>query len=80
MISNRILRICVLIVCVRIFQDLKKMKEKEAERERAEWTKEVLSDKNPHTVDYYKKKLETEKAEVSRKVILSVRRFFRIQI
>lgn len=52
------------------------MKEKEAERERGEWTKEVLSDKNPHTVDYYKKKFEAEKAEVSRKVILSVRRFF----
>ena len=45
------------------------MKEKEAERERAEWTKEVLSDKNPHTVDYYKKKLEAERAEVSCKLI-----------
>jgi len=45
------------------------MKEKDADRERAEWTKEVLSDKNPHTVDYYKKKFEAERQEVSHELV-----------
>ena len=40
------------------------MKEKESEREREEWTKEVLSDKNPNTVASYKKKLEERDATV----------------
>jgi len=48
----------------RVFQELKKMKEKESEREREEWTKEVLSDKNPNTVASYKKKLEERDATV----------------
>ncbi len=48
----------------RVFQELKKMKEKEAERDREEWTKEVLSDKNPNTVASYKKKLEERDSTV----------------
>lgn len=48
----------------RVFQDLKKMKEKDADREREEWAKEVLSDKNPNLVEYYKEKLEEKKLQV----------------
>ena len=56
---------CLGLTKDRIFQELKKMKEKESEREREEWTKEVLSDKNPNTVASYKKKLEERDATVS---------------
>jgi hypothetical protein len=40
------------------------MKEKEADRERMEWNKEVLSDKNPNMVQYYKEKIEEAKGHV----------------
>jgi hypothetical protein len=48
----------------RIFQELKKMKEKEGDREREEWAKEVLSDKNPHTINYYKAEMEKKQEDV----------------
>jgi len=49
----------------RVFQDLKKMKEKESEREREEWAKEVLSDRNPNTLALYKKKIEEKDVQIA---------------
>ena len=47
-----------------MFHDLKKMKERESEREREEWAKEVLSDRNPNTLALYKKKIEEKDVQV----------------
>jgi len=49
----------------RVFHDLKKMKEKESEREREEWAKEVLSDRNPNTLALYKKKIEEKDVQIA---------------
>jgi len=48
----------------RLHHELRKMKEKELEREREEWNKEVLSDKNPNLIEYYKKRDEERKGTV----------------
>ena len=40
------------------------MKEKELAIEKSEWDKEILSDKNPNLVEFYKQKFDKKQEEV----------------
>lgn len=43
---------------------MRKMKEKELAIEKSEWDKEILSDKNPNLVAFYKQKFDNKQNEV----------------